>query len=76
MLELSKYYEVYILTASPNPRADKDKIKWLKKYLPFNDETAMLVKNAGATNLVAGSYVFKADDRKVAIEKLKKFNKI
>lgn len=33
--ELAKYNEVYILTASPNPRADKDKIKWLKKYMPF-----------------------------------------
>ena len=35
LMELSKHYDVYILTASPNPRADKDKIKWLKKYLPF-----------------------------------------
>ena len=42
----------------------------------INDETAMLVKNAGATNLVAGSFVFKADDRKAAIEKLKNSNKI
>ena len=33
--ELARYNEVYILTASPNPRADKDKIKWLKKYMPF-----------------------------------------
>lgn len=33
--ELASYNEVYILTASPNPRADKDKIKWLKKYMPF-----------------------------------------
>ena len=33
--DLARYNEVYILTASPNPRADKDKIKWLKKYMPF-----------------------------------------
>lgn len=33
--ELARYNEVYILTASPNPRADKDKVKWLKKYMPF-----------------------------------------
>lgn len=33
--ELVRYNEVCILTASPNKRADRDKIKWLKKYMPF-----------------------------------------
>lgn len=33
--QLARAYDVRILSASPNPRADKDKIKWLKKYLPF-----------------------------------------
>ena len=37
----------------------------------INEETAVLVKNAGANNLVAGSYVFKAKDRKTAIELIK-----
>lgn len=37
----------------------------------INEETAVLVKNAGANNLVAGSYVFKAKDRKSAIELIK-----
>lgn len=37
----------------------------------INEETAVLVKNAGANNLVAGSYVFKAKDRKAAIELIK-----
>lgn len=32
---LATQNEVYILTASPNNRTDKDKIKWLKKYMPF-----------------------------------------
>ena len=37
----------------------------------INAETGALVKKAGANNLVAGSYVFKAKDRKTAIESLK-----
>ena len=37
----------------------------------INEETAVLVKKAGANNLVAGSYVFKAKDRKAAIELIK-----
>ena len=32
---LASNYKVCILSASPNARADKDKIKWLKKYMPF-----------------------------------------
>ena len=38
----------------------------------INAETAELVKKAGADNLVAGSYVFKAQDRKQVIDLLKK----
>lgn len=37
----------------------------------INAETGILTKKAGANNLVAGSYVFKASDRKTAIESLK-----
>lgn len=37
----------------------------------INEETAKLVKEAGANNLVAGSYVFKASDRKHAIDLIK-----
>lgn len=37
----------------------------------INDETGVLVKKAGANNLVAGSYVFKAKDRKAAIDSLR-----
>ena len=37
----------------------------------INEETAKLVKEAGANNLVAGSYVFKANDRKRAIDLIK-----
>ena len=37
----------------------------------INAETGALVKKAGANILVAGSYVFKAKDRKTAIELLK-----
>lgn len=28
-------YNIKILTTSPNKRADKDKMKWLKKYIPY-----------------------------------------
>ena len=37
----------------------------------INEETGKLVKKAGANNLVAGSYVFKAEDRRTAIKSLK-----
>ena len=37
----------------------------------INDHTALLCKNAGADVLVAGSYVFHAEDRQKAIDSLK-----
>lgn len=37
----------------------------------INAETGRLVREAGATNLVAGSYVFKEKDRKSAIDSLR-----
>lgn len=37
----------------------------------INAETAQLVREAGANILVAGSYVFKAENRKAAIESLR-----
>lgn len=37
----------------------------------INEETGRLCKEAGADILVAGSYVFKAEDRKKAVESLK-----
>lgn len=57
-----------------------DKIKWLRKNAPeldiavdggINDETARLCEEAGANVLIAGSYIFKADDRKEAIDLLR-----
>lgn len=43
---LVKYHEVCILTASPNKRADKDKIKWLKKHMPFiKKENIIICRN-------------------------------
>ena len=38
----------------------------------INAETAEMVKNVGANNLVAGSYIFKSSDRKNAIDLIKK----
>ncbi len=37
----------------------------------INDKTGALVREAGANNLVAGSYVFKAKDKKQAIDLLR-----
>ncbi len=37
----------------------------------INEETGKLVREAGANNLVAGSYVFKANDRRTAIDSLR-----
>lgn len=45
--ELSKRYDVCILTASPNPRADRDKIKWLKKYMPFIKKSNIIICRNG-----------------------------
>lgn len=33
--EMAKTHEIFIISASPNEQADKDKMKWIKKYL-FN----------------------------------------
>lgn len=57
-----------------------EKIQKLRALLPhleiqidggINAETAKLAVRAGATNLVAGSYIFVAEDRVKAIEKLR-----
>jgi len=57
-----------------------DKIRKLKVMAPdleigvdggINSETAKLVIDAGATVLIAGSYIFGSDDRKGAIESLR-----
>jgi len=57
-----------------------DKIKWLRKNAPkidiavdggINEKTAKLCKEAGANILIAGSYIFKSQNRKKAVESLK-----
>ena len=57
-----------------------DKIKWLREKAPqldiavdggINDETARLCEEAGANVLIAGSYIFKADNRQKAISLLR-----
>lgn len=45
--ELARENEVYILTASPNVRADQDKKKWLKKYMPFIKKTNIIICRNG-----------------------------
>ena len=57
-----------------------DKIKWLREKAPNLDiavdggvkaDTGKLCREAGANILVAGSYIFGADDRKKAIDSLR-----
>lgn len=45
--ELALHNEVYILTASPHEKADKDKIKWLKKYVDFIDINHVIICRNG-----------------------------
>lgn len=57
-----------------------EKIKWLREKAPnldiavdggINAETGKLCREAGANILIAGSYIFKADDRRAAIRSLR-----
>lgn len=42
----NKNVNVYILSASPNAKADKDKIAWLKIYIPeMTKENIIIVRN-------------------------------
>ncbi|SDI67565.1 ribulose-phosphate 3-epimerase [Natribacillus halophilus] len=51
--------------------ADVNKNLWIEVDGGIDQETAALCKQAGANLLVAGSYVFKHDDRREAIERLR-----
>lgn len=43
---LNDFNEVYILSASPNKRCDRDKIKWLKKHCPFiKKKNIIIIRN-------------------------------
>ncbi|MBO5179212.1 MAG: ribulose-phosphate 3-epimerase [Clostridia bacterium] len=84
---LDKIDMVLIMTVEPGFGGQKlipetiDKIKELRKVRPkldievdggINIETAKLVKEAGANILVAGTAVFKAENKKEIIEELRK----
>ena len=84
---LEKIDMVLIMTVEPGFGGQKlipetiEKIKELRKLKlkldievdgGINLETAMLVKEAGANILVAGTAVFKAEDKREVIEKLRK----
>lgn len=45
--ELAKQYNLYVLSASPNPYADEDKIAWVHKYLPNIEEGHILICRNG-----------------------------
>ncbi|MBR4110326.1 MAG: ribulose-phosphate 3-epimerase [Clostridia bacterium] len=84
---LNKIDMVLVMTVEPGFGLQKlipetiEKIKELRKLKPeldievdggINIETAKLVKEAGANILVAGTAVFKSENRKQAIEELRK----
>jgi 5'(3')-deoxyribonucleotidase len=41
--ELQKHHKVFILSASPNEAADKDKRNWLKREMPFIKENQIII---------------------------------
>lgn len=56
------------------------KISWLREIKPnlniavdggINEQTAKIAREAGANILVAGSYIFGANDREMAVEKMR-----
>ena len=59
--ELSKYFEVYILSTAPwdNPSAWTDKLLWIKKYLPNLAYKRLILSHNKQLNL--GDYLI--DDR-------------
>ena len=44
---LCKGHSLYILTASPNSRCDRDKKKWIKKYMPFINKKQLIICRNG-----------------------------
>ena len=42
-----QYVQVYILSASPNKQADKDKKKWLAKYMPELENEQIIIMRVG-----------------------------
>lgn len=64
---LARYHEVCILTASPNKRADKDKIKWLKKYMPFIKKENIIICRNGQrkVDFMVSEYGILLDDYQV-----------
>ena len=47
-------YRIKILTTSPHRRADKDKLKWLKKHIPYIDKKDVIF---GRPNIPKISYI-------------------
>ena len=45
--ELAKTNQLFIISASPNEQADKDKMKWINKYLPNVNEDKITLCRLG-----------------------------
>ena len=61
--QLSKKYDVYILTAAPwdNPTAANDKIEWCKKHLPPYFKKKIIITHN--KNLCRGDYIIDDNTR-------------
>ena len=62
--ELAKNNNLFIISASPNEQTDKDKMKWIKKYLPniCLDNITLCRIGENKANIIEDKYNIKIDE--------------
>lgn len=62
--ELAKKGNLFIISASPNEQADKDKMKWIKKYLPniCLDNITLCRIGENKANIIESKYNIKINE--------------
>lgn len=62
--ELAKNNNIYVISASPNEQADKDKMIWLKKYLPniSKDNITFCRLGQNKAKIIENKYSIKIDN--------------
>ena len=62
--ELAKKGNLFIVSASPNEQADKDKMKWIKKYLPniCLDNITLCRIGENKANIIESKYNIKINE--------------
>ena len=60
---LARLGNIYIISASPNEQADKDKMQWIKKYLPNVPQENITLCRLGENKakIIENKYNFKID---------------